>query len=233
MSLLFKVLWSPAEVMFLVSKTPRVLAPLLFLFLFSMGAEIVVMTKVDTTELTMRALEKTPQGATLSDDAKDQRRQGMNSPTGKALWFASTLLTPMIVILIVASLYFALFTILGREAGFKSFLSVTAFAFIPQIFRELARVVTAFVIPGTSITLDEFGSISPSLFIARDSISPAVFVALNTIDLVSIWILILLAIGYGFVTSKRVSKRARAGAVVGVFLGYVILRLGIAVVLGA
>ena len=62
-------------------------------------------------------------------------------------------------------------------------------------------------------------------FLDRDSVSPMVFAGVNTIDVVSIWVLRLLMIGFGFVTRKGLSKTARAGSVIGVFLIYVVSRL--------
>jgi len=230
--LLFKVLWSPGEAMFLLSKRPRVLAPLLFLALFSIVTGGAVMMKVDSAELAMRAIEKSTRGASLSDEQKTQIRQQMNSPVVKNFTFGSVVIGPLLMILLVAGIYFALFTMLGREGGFKAFLSITAFAFIPTIFRQLAAVLSAYVVPPSSLMPDELGSLSPAVFLDRDSISPVLFAGVNMIDVVSVWVLILLVIGYGFVTRKSLSKASRAAAVFGVFLVYVALRLGSAAVRG-
>jgi predicted Abi (CAAX) family protease len=55
-SLLFKVLWSPGEAMFLLSKTPRVVAPLVFLSLMSLLTGAATVMKLDTADMTMRAI---------------------------------------------------------------------------------------------------------------------------------------------------------------------------------
>ena len=156
----------------------------------------------------------------------------MNSPVVKGFTFVSVAIGPVLMIVLVAGIYFALFTILGREGGFKSFLSITAFAFVPTIFRQVAAVLSAFMVPTSSLMPDELGSLSPAVFMDRDSVSPVLFAAVNTIDLVSVWVLILLVIGYGFVTRKSLSKSSRAAAVIGVFMLYVALRLASAAVRG-
>ena len=231
-SLLLKVLWSPGEAMFLLSKNPRIAVPIIFLCLFSLLTGAVVLTKVDSAELAMRTIERSARGGQLSEEQKAQFRERMNSPLFKGFTIVSAVVGPVVVITIVAGLYFGLFTMLGREGSFKAFYSITAFAFIPSIFRQLAVVLSAFVVPASSIMPDELGSLSPAVFLERDSVSPVVFAGVNTIDLVSIWILILLVIGYGFVTRKSLSKTTRAGAIVGVFLGYVALRLAYAAMTG-
>ncbi len=231
-SLLFKVLWSPGEAMFTLSKSPKVLAPIVFLCLFSTLTGAVIMTKVDTGELAMRAIEKSPQGKNLSDETKEAMRQRVSSPAAKVFGLAATVIGPIVVITLVGALYFAVFTMLGREGSFKTFFSITAFAFIPGIFRQLAAMLSAFVVPTSAIMPDELGSLSPAVFLDRDAVSPVLFAGVGMIDLVSIWILILLIIGYGFVTRKSLSKVSRASAVVGVFLVYAGLRLVFAMVRG-
>jgi hypothetical protein len=230
--LLFKVLWAPGEAMFLLSKNPRVLAPLLFVVLTSLGSGIIVMTKVPVAELSMRAIERSPQGANMSDEQKERIRQQMNSPVVKTLGIVSAGLGPLVVLVVVALIYFGLFTIMGREGTFKAFFSITSFAFVPVIFRQSATILTAFVVPPSSIMPDELGSLSPAVFLDRDSVSRGLFAAVNMVDVVSIWILCLLSIGFGFVTRKGLSKVARTATVFGVFLLYAMVRVLLASVRG-
>src|SRR5262245_44697996 len=117
--LLFKVLWSPGEAMFLLSKNPRVLAPLLFLTLVSILTGSLVLVKVDSAELAMRAIERSARGATLTEEQKTRVRQQMNSPAVKGLTFIAAVAGPLLMIVVVAGIYFVLFTMLGREGNFK------------------------------------------------------------------------------------------------------------------
>jgi Yip1 domain len=226
--LLFKVLWSPGEVMFSLSKNPRVLVPMVFLCLSSFVTGIVLVTKVPAAELALRAIERSPQGANLSDEQKERIRQRVNSPAIQSFTIATTALGPLVIVLTVTVIYFAVFTMIGREGGFKAFFSISAFAFVPTAFRQLTVVLNAFFIPPSSIMPDELGSLSPAVFLDRDSVSPVVFAGVNMIDIVSIWTLSLLVIGFGYVTRKSLSKATRAGTVFGVFLVYVVFRLVIA-----
>src|SRR4030095_3202916 len=88
-SLLFKVLWSPGEAMFLLSKNPKVLTPILFLTLFSIVTGTVLVTKLDSAELAMRAIERSSRGSSLSDEQKTQLRRQMDSPVVKGFTFVS------------------------------------------------------------------------------------------------------------------------------------------------
>jgi hypothetical protein len=73
--------------------------------------------------------------------------------------------------------------------------------------------------------LDELGSLGPSVFVDRDSVSPVFFAVVGSLDVVSIWILALLVIGYKFAKQKGFSVATRTSAVVGVFSIYVVFRM--------
>jgi len=230
--LLFKVLWSPGETMYLLSKNPRVLAPLLFLCLFSLVTVGGAFTKIDFGDVYMRLVEKSPQGRNMTDDQKAQMKKVMSSPIVKAAVPAFSVIGTLFTIVVVAGIYFLVFSLVGREGGFKAYLSVTSFAFVPIIFSSIATAVRAFTMPSSSLMLDEIGSLSAAVFVDRDAVSPVIFTIANSIDLVSIWILSLLIIGYGFVTRKSVSKGTRAAVVVAVFLAYVGLKIVSAAIRG-
>jgi hypothetical protein len=231
--LLFKVLWSPGEAMSVLSKNPRVLTPIVFLTLFSMLTGAAIMMKISPADLALKAIKQSPQGRNFTDDQEQQLRKTMDTPIVKVITLVSQVLGPAVLVLILTGLYFGLFTMLGREGGFKAFFSITAFAFIPSIFRQIAAVVSAFVVPVASIMPDELGSISPAVFLDRDAVVPALFIFVNMIDLVTIWILALLIIGYGQVTRRSLSKAVLAGAVLGPFLVYAVLRIALAWIRGA
>jgi hypothetical protein len=95
-NLLLNILWSPAEAMFLWSKNPRVLAPIVFLCVVSLLASSVVFMRVDVVDLAMRAIERTPQGVSLPDEVRESIRQSMSSPIFTAFQFASAAIGPII-----------------------------------------------------------------------------------------------------------------------------------------
>jgi hypothetical protein len=220
--LLFKVLWSPGEVMFIVARNPCIGSPLCLLIVSSLISGAVVLTKLP--DLPLQAIERSPQGMSLSEEAKNRLRQASDSPAAWIFAMVFSGLRPVVLLLVVSGIYFLIFTIWGRKGSFKAFFSITAFSFIPTVFRQIVVVLVAFLVPSSSIIPDELGSLSPAVFIDRDAVAPLLFTAINMIDVVSIWALSLMVIGFAFVTRKKVSGAARAGVVFGVFLVYAVLR---------
>jgi len=229
--LLFSVFRSPAQVMFRVSKTPRVLAPIVFFALFSFLAASAVQLKVNFAELVMNMILGSP-GSVNPDDIANLQ-QTLSLPMIRGAFFAGAVFMPILIIVGLSVLYFGLFTAVGREGSFKAFFSITAFAFMPNIFSQLVGVLRAFFVSPSLLMLDQLGSLGPALFVDRTTASPLLFAALSSVDLVSIWILSLLVIGYGFVTPKSMPKTKRIAVVVGVFAVYSAVRLAVAGLQGA
>ena len=220
--LLFKVLWFPAEAMSLIARNPCAGFPVCLLIVSSLISGAVVLTKLP--DLPLQAIERSPQGSSFSDEAKERLRQEMDSPAAWIFTMVFSGLRPVVQLLLVSGIYFLIFTILGRQGSFKAFFSITACSFVPAVFRQIVVVLSAFLVPSSSIIPDELGSLSPAVFLDRDSVPPTLFMAINMIDVVSIWTLSLMVIGFAFVTRKNVSRAARAGVVFGVFLVYAVLR---------
>lgn len=230
--LLLKVLWAPGDAMSRISKRPRVVVPLIVLSVFSLATAAVMSFKIDQGELAIRIVERTTGAGQLTEELRDRIKEQANSPAQMAGRNVASVVFPVAFVALVAVIYFGLFTIFGRTGNYKAFLAVTAFAFIPLVFRQLASILSLFVVPESSIMIDELGSISPSVFLDRDAVSPVLFAAVGMVDIITIWVLSLLVIGFGFVTQKGVSTLNRAFVVVGVYMVYAMGRLGIAYLTG-
>src|SRR2546422_793689 len=69
-SLVLKAFWAPAEAMFLVSKNPRVLVPLIVLSVASLGVGLISFAKVDYGDVVLQQLERTQRGQNMPADQK-------------------------------------------------------------------------------------------------------------------------------------------------------------------
>ena len=196
-TLLLKVLWAPREAMRLVSRKPRIVAPLVFAGVVSVVATTVIFLRLE--------------------------------PPGN-MWVAMLLsmLLQVVLIIVVSALYFGVFTPLGRAANFKTFLAVTAFAFVPIIFRTVASIVTVMRLPRFSVVPNEVGTIGLAMFLTPN-VSPVVSALAGFADVITIWVLVLLITGYQFLLRENVSMRVRALGVLSLWLVYDGLRLGLAV----
>src|SRR5262249_21059075 len=209
--LFFKTLWSPAESLFLLSKKPRVLVPLIIVAVLQLGVGLVSLSKLDFGQVALRQIERSPRAANMSDEQKQNAVRVSRQLAPVFIAFGT--IAPALFITIAAGLYFGIFSMIGRTAGFKAFYAVTLFAYIPLLIRQLASVVQLLGIPSEQIDVNELGNLSAALFLDRSDVSKVVYALASVVDITSIWIVILLVIGYKFLTPKSVGLGLRSAAV--------------------
>jgi hypothetical protein len=207
---LFRILWSPRKTLHEVAQHPRIVAPLLVLTLFAGFETAIVFSTLDPGELRLEEFQRGGYADKISDSDKVIHAQAARNNRGFAVTVASV--RTLVTVFAVAGLFFLCLGV-GRGATFKSFLSVTAFSFIPGIFHSIASVVVISTAERTPQTLMLAGSLSPIRFVNPESVSGATYLLLSTIDVVSIWILALLIIGYGFIVRDRVGLIPRVALV--------------------
>ena len=151
-------------------------------------------------------------------------------PSLAILWLiglVSAAIGPVVIVLLVSSFFFALFSVLGRRVGYRAFLSVTAFAFVPTALHHLAQGVLLLPI-SQPMSTPQFGRLNLALFLDSQSVSSGVFVAAGMIDVISLWVLALLVVGYRYVARPTLAPGARVTAVVLTWLIYVGIRIALA-----
>ena len=91
---------------------------------------------------------------------------------------------------------------------------VATYAFFPRILDSLLRVVQAFMLDPSRLNGQYRVALSPARFLDPDAASPVLIAILGRIDLFTIWVTVLLAIGLAVVARIPRSRAAIAAAVV-------------------
>ena len=223
---ILKVFWSPGDAFTEIaeSKIPA-WAPLIFLMVLGFGGALIFSSMIDLGELAVRAAEQGPGGGELTDEQRENIARIMNSPVARVFRYIGALFLPLIV-LIISGIYFGVFMILGSSAPFRSFYSVTAHAFLPTIVSSAVSITMILMIPSSAINPAELGIISPAIFFDPLEVSAPLMALARSLDLVTIWVLVLLTIGYRRLAPRRTSAITVAVAVFGVWLVTVAVRVG-------
>ena len=212
LGLVFKAIWAPAEAMFITAKNPRVLVPLIVLTLFALGTGLTSFAKVDFGDMVKQQLEKTQRGQQLPEEQK-QNVVRLYRTLAPVIVVAGAAF-PAILVTIATVVYFGIFTMLGREGDFKAFYAVTVLAYTPLIVRQIVAAIQLFAIPTSQLDLNDLGNMSAQLFLDPASGSKILFALAGVVDITSLWIMVLLCIGYKAVTRKSLGTGLRVAAVV-------------------
>lgn len=220
LELLVRAFWSPSESFRDQAAQPRLIAPLAFLLFFSGLVGVTAYVKVDNEAIFKRMLEQDQRLSQLSAQQKEQFLERARNPNTKAFGLVFGTLSPIVMVLLVASFYFVAFTVFGREGGFKAYVAVTALGFVPAAVRSIAATTTLLLVPSDELAMESLGSIALSVFLDRAAVGPVLYTLTSFLDVVFAWTLALLIIGYSFLVRRSVSKLMVAGVVLG---GYVVL----------
>jgi hypothetical protein len=164
-----------------------------------------------------------PAGA---DGAQILRFTRVSSVVGAAIF------APL-VYLAVAGIFLGLLQLLGGELDFRRSLSVTAHGFLPFGIAAIGGLATAAMRQEVTMRELEGGALVPSHLgvFAAEGASSLARAALSSVDLFSIWCILLLGIGYS--TVARVPRGKAFGAVGVVWAIGVLVKLGLAALRGA
>jgi len=197
-----KVFWLPGETMHAAAERPVVALPVAIPTVFALLTSLIVYFTLPPSDVSLR--------------------------TAWLVGLISAVLGPALITLIVSVLYFGIFSAAGRQRGFKSFLSVTAVAFVPTALHHLAQSVMILTQVAQQLLPSQIGRLNVAVFLDPQVVSSGIYVAAGMVDVVSIWVLVLLTVGYRCVVSPRLTTWMVAGLVVGPWLLYAGLRIALA-----
>ncbi|HEY8310122.1 MAG TPA: Yip1 family protein, partial [Gemmatimonadaceae bacterium] len=98
--------------------------------------------------------------------------------------------------------------LVGAKEDIGAACMIAAYAFIPRVLDTLLRVLQAFVLDPNTLNGQYRVAMSPARFLDPDTASPVVIALLGRIDLFTIWVTILLAIGLAVVARIPKSRAA-------------------------
>ncbi len=197
-----KVFWAPAETLYGAAERPVVVLPIALPTVCALLTSLIVYFAFPPADVELQAV-----------------------------WLVGLIfavLGPLLITLIVASLFFGIFSAAGRQRGFKAFLSVTAFAFLPTALHHLAQGVMILTPNAQQLLPSQIGRLNLAVFLDPQAVSSGFYVAAGMIDVVSIWVLVLLIVGYRHVVNPRLATGIVAGLVVVPWLLYAGLRIALA-----
>lgn len=222
--LVFKTFWSPGSAFEEIAESPvRPWAAILVLTIVGLISTGVITTIIPPAEMALLALEQSPQGSNLTDEQKERIAESTRNSPFRFIGFVFAVVGPLLLVAVLAGMHFGIFMILGSSAKYRSFFSLTSFAMLPLLIRNVAATLMVIFIPVSAINPLELGGIAPSAFLDPTEVSRTVFAIALSLDLVTFWVLILLIIAYRNVTPNRTSVITRT---IGVLIPWLILVAG-------
>lgn len=203
------VLFSPDETFAGIAARPNVLLPLVILLVISILGSVILVPKMDFQTMMRDQMERSGKTATMSPSDVD-RAVRMSSSFAKMIGYVSPVFA-LAVWAIIAGVLLVTFKLFGAQGTYKQAFSVTLYAWVPLLINSIIGLIVA--LTKSSLNPEEMGTLvaSNAAVLVDLHAHPVLYSLLSSIDLFTIWTVVLLIVGFAHVAR---TTKARAAAVV-------------------
>jgi hypothetical protein len=222
---------SPGATFADIAHKPGWLAPLLVLMASAVLFTEAMLWKVGMDRITRMSIEQNPRAAQMTAEQVEQAvTQG--AKVGAILLRALAVLGPPVMMLIIAALGLLIVnTIFGKELKFATAYAVTCFARLPSILAALMGLLLIFL-----GDVEHFNPQNPmptnvGFFLNPLETSKPLYTLASSIDVFTIWFLILLGIGFSAATGRKVKASSILACYAGLWVVWVLIWVGFAMIM--
>lgn len=224
------VLFAPAETFADIARRPDILIPLVLFVIIGYATMFVSMPHYDFDAAFAQQAETMKKQNPNMSDADLDRMASFSKATMKVIQFIGPLLGAAWWA-ILALILFGAFRIMGGDLGFKQAFSATLYAWVPlTIFSIVLAVV---VVLRKSVDPTEMATIVKSnpAFLVDMKEQPVLHSLLASLDVFTIWTVVLLI--FGFAAASKFSRAKSAAIVVALWVVMIVIKVGFAALTAA
>jgi hypothetical protein len=219
---------SPSEAFRDIARKPEFIFPLIVAVVGALAVIETMLVKIGVAQIIRTSIEQSGRASSMTAEQM-QQAISKGGPIVAVTTHVAAVLGPVIFVVIVAALGLAFVNgILGAKLGFKTSLSVAAYSALPGAISSLMTI--AVILFGD---VERFNPNNPSptnlgFFLNPLETSKPVMALASSLDLFSVWILVLLGIGYSQATGRKVKAFTVSMIYLGALLVWVLGKVGLA-----
>ena len=223
---LIGVFFSPKATFQDIAARPSWLVPVLLMTVLGVLTAFVMNQKVDWRDVASKRIEESPRAANLSAEQKEQQL-AMSAKVSPYVAYVFGTLGPIGAVVIVAAVMLLAYNVIGgASAKFATAMGIVSHAMVVGLLGTLFFILVLFLKPPGTIDLENPVATNIGAFLPEST--PKALMALGkSIDIFSIWTLLLISIGFAAVNPKKLSGKAFSIAV-SVWALYVACKMGAA-----
>lgn len=204
--------------------------PLVLLTIISLLVNFAIVRHIGVDRLIRQGIERSPRAAQMSAEQIDQAVERSRGFVTVLIWLAALLGTAVLV-LVMSGVYLVALNLMEAGVNFAKVLGVTAHAMVPSAVRAVLAGIVILLKDPTDINIEN--PLGSNLAILMDPVSSSkpLYALASSVDIFTLWILALLALGYS-VISKKFSVKKCAVIVAIPWVIYVLGKVGFAAITG-
>jgi hypothetical protein len=219
------VFFSPGETFQDIVRKPTWVLPVVLLTLLSVAVSFSINQRINWREFMSQQIEKSPGAANMSAEQKEQRIEG-GAKFSPPFTYAIGLLGPIIATLLVALVMWGSYNLLGSaNTNFGASFGITSHAFLTGLVSSPLFILVLYLKPYGTVDLDNPVAANLGAVLPDDSAKWLVALG-KSIDIFSIWTLVLLAIGFAATNPKKLKGGKTFSVAFSVWAVFVVLRVG-------
>ncbi len=229
---LIGVFFSPGATFADIAQYPNFIAPLVLAIVASVAVTETMLAKIGMERIVRTSIERSNRASSMSPEQMDQAIQ-QGAKIGAIVAHVLGALGPGIFLLILAGIgILILVPIFGAKTNFKTVFSVTCYADMPAVLGALITIpVMLFGDPETFNPQTPMPS-NPAFFLDQQTTSKALYAFASSVDIFTIWLLIVLSIGLSAASAHKVKTRSVFLVYFGLWALWVIGKVGWAAIAG-
>lgn len=207
-----------------IVRRPSWIVPVLLMTVLGIGVAFALNQRVDWRDVASKRIEESPRAANLSAEQKEQQI-AMSAKVSSPVAYVFGALGPILGVLVVAAVMLLAYNVIGgANANFSVAMGIVSHAFVVSMLGSLLFILVLYLKPPGTIDLDNPVAANLGAFLP-DSIPKALMSLGKSIDVFSLWTLLLISIGFATFNPKKLKGKSLSIAI-GVWAIYVALKMG-------
>jgi hypothetical protein len=200
---LFGVFYEPGKVFADVAERPRWLIPLIVAILLALSLTYAISSHIGWDQTIRQAFANNSRVAELPADQREQLI-ARSTKFASIVGWAGAIVFPPFFVLIVAGVLTGIFNgLLGTELKFVQMFAITAYAFLVRGLYNLLLILLLYLKPPEDFNI-QVSPFSPAAYMNRQENPKWLMSLAGSLDLFTLWTIVLLAIGFS-VAAKKLS----------------------------
>ena len=204
---LFGVFYEPGKVFADVAERPRWLAPIVVAILFGLAFVYTISSHIGWEQTVRQTLANNPRTADLP---AEQRELAISrgAKFASVIGWIGAIVGPPFFTLIVAGVLTGIFNgLLGAELKFIQMFAITAYAFLVRSLYTLLLIIIVYLKPPEEFNI-QVSPFSPAAYMNRQDNPKWLMSLAGSLDLFTLWTIVLLAIGFSVAARKLSFSKA-------------------------
>jgi len=199
---IFGVLFSPQTTFEDIVRKPSWLLPVVISTLLGIAATVTLNQRMDWRDYISQQIEKNPQAANLSAEQKERQIEVSTKITSAIVYAVGVLGSTLFALVVAAAMMLAYNLLTGAGASFGQSFAISAHTLVVSLVSTPVLLLVLFLRPKG--TIDPENPVATNLAAFLPEETPKWLMVLGkSLDIFTIWMLILLAIGFAAVNPRK------------------------------